>query len=144
MKKTDLIIRLKWKAEINGDSMEGTEEEASWFYFDQRGTVFAGGPMKSPTKCNDDYDELIPLIKINGKFLSVKEIEERLSRGKRFASKLGWFNYHIFWTGFVVCKYVDTFDSDKKDEKYYRLKLIKTVYGHNDKSKIWIDDGENK
>lgn len=61
---------------------------------------------------------------------------------KKFRSLLGWFNYHIFWTGFVICKYVDTFDSKAKDETYYRLKKIKTVYGHNDKSEIWTDDGE--
>lgn len=75
MKKTDLILRVKWKADFDGELREGIEEEASWFYFDQRGTVFAAGPMKAPTECNDDYEELIPLIKIKDKYLSVKEIE---------------------------------------------------------------------
>ena len=78
MPKTDLILRVKWKSTFDNVTKEGVEGEASWFYFDQRGTIFAGGPMKIPTECNDDYDELIPLIKIKDKYMSVKEIEEAI------------------------------------------------------------------
>jgi hypothetical protein len=78
MNKTDLIVRVKWKANINGRTMEGVETEASWFMFNQIGTVFLTGPLRGPTPCNDLYEELTPLIKIGEKFMSVKEIESAI------------------------------------------------------------------
>ena len=74
-KETDLKIRVKWKCTINGNPSSGIDTEASWFTFDQRGGVYAQGPFSTPSICNQDYDELIPLIKIKENYLSVKQIE---------------------------------------------------------------------
>ena len=74
-KKSDLIIRVKYKAIVDDRIVEGVEEEASWFTFDQRGGIYSSSPFHSPTLCNDKYEELTPLIKINDIWLSVKEIE---------------------------------------------------------------------
>jgi len=73
--KTDLMIRVKFKATVNGKTIEGVEEEASWFLFDQRGGVYSSAPFKRPELCNDQYDEIIPLIKIKDNYMSVGDIE---------------------------------------------------------------------
>ena len=70
-----LKIRVKWKATIEGNKLEGIESEASWFLFDQRGGVYSTGPFKPPTRCEKQYDELTPLILIKGRYMSISDIE---------------------------------------------------------------------
>ena len=76
---TDLRIRVKWKAKIGATIQEGIETEASWFLFDQAGGVYASGPFTPPAPCEDDYIELIPLIKIKDQYMSVGDIESMIN-----------------------------------------------------------------
>ena len=75
---SDLKFRVKWKATLNGEVHEGIEEEASWFLVDQQGHFYSYGPMRPVVPCDDDYDELIPLIKIKGRYMSISDIESTL------------------------------------------------------------------
>ncbi len=77
MKK--LCFQVKYRFSHNGQTHEGIEEEASWFLIDQRGNFYGSGPMEPPYPIKDEYEELIPLIKIDDEYLSVEEIEQRLS-----------------------------------------------------------------
>lgn len=71
-----LQFKVKYKATLpDGQRIEGLEEEASWFLIDQRGSFFSHGPMQPVRPCEDEYDELTPLIKIGNRYLSVEEIE---------------------------------------------------------------------
>lgn len=80
MENKRLIFRVKYKLEHAGTEREGIEEEASWFLIDQRGTFYSHGPMRPVMPCDNDYTELIPLIKIGEEYLSVEEIERRLNK----------------------------------------------------------------
>jgi len=80
--KTDVIFRVKYEVKIPGEEeiKVGIEEEGSWFLVDQQGNMWSYGPWK-PVKPVEDgtYIKLEPLLKIGEEYLSVKEIEERLS-----------------------------------------------------------------
>lgn len=73
-----LQFRVKYKFRLNDEIREGIETEASWFYLDQRGGFYSSSPMRPITPCEKDYDELIPLIKINDEYLTIEEISDRL------------------------------------------------------------------
>ncbi len=76
-------FRVKYK--INhptlDDPIEGVETEASWYLIDQRGNFYSHSPMKPIESCDMRmYEELTPLILINGEYLTIKEIEERIMK----------------------------------------------------------------
>jgi len=74
-----LQFRVKYKINMgDGKFVEGVEEEASWYYLDQRGKFYSSGPMRPIMPCDMERQELTPLIKINDHYLSVDEIEELL------------------------------------------------------------------
>jgi hypothetical protein len=73
-------FRIEWEAIIDGKPVSGIETEASWFLMDQTGGIWSYGPMLSPTLVSDDYTKCIPLIKINDEWLSIEEIEKRLTK----------------------------------------------------------------
>lgn len=66
-----------------------------------------------------------------------------IMKRKEFRSWFGWFNYHIFWTGFVLRRavYTNNEGQEKVIPKTTQLRRIKTVYGHNIKSKVWTRVG---
>ena len=78
MKK--LQFKVKYKANVNGQIIEGIQEITGWFYIDQRGKFLSSEPMQSINYCEKDYDLIQPLIKINNEFLTVEEIEERINK----------------------------------------------------------------
>lgn len=77
MKK--LNFQVKFKAKVNGKLIEGIETEASWFLIDQRGNFYSHAPMRPIESCEQVYEYIEPLIKINDEYLSISEIEKRLS-----------------------------------------------------------------
>lgn len=62
---------------------------------------------------------------------------------KKYKSFLGFFNYHIFWSGWVLTYEKET-NPLIKLKRRYTFKKIKDVFGHNDKSKIWTDKNQIK
>ena len=56
-------------------------------------------------------------------------MSEKEIKPLKFSSIMGFINYQIFWTGLVFTR--------NEDWKKLRLRRIKKVYGHKDKSKIW-------
>lgn len=79
-----LKYKVRYSFEIGGEPRSGVEDEASWFYVDQRGKFFDSGPMRPISPCSDQYTELTPLIKINDEYLSIDEIEQRVSDLQKF------------------------------------------------------------
>lgn len=80
--KTDVRIRVRYEFKIPGEeeTKSGIEEEGSWFLLDQQGNMWSYGPLKPVRPVEDGvYSELEPLFKIGEEYLSVKEIEKRLS-----------------------------------------------------------------
>ena len=77
-------FKVKYKLDINGFKSEGIEEEASWFYLDQRGKFYSDGPMSPIRPCGSDYEELIPLLKINNEYLTIDEIEKKMNDLQKF------------------------------------------------------------
>jgi hypothetical protein len=77
-----LTFRVKFKANVKGKIIEGIEEEGSWYLVDQTGNMFSYGPMKPILPISKQYIECTPLIKINDEYLTVEEIERRLSSGE--------------------------------------------------------------
>lgn len=76
-KENKLIFQVEYKTNFG---MDGIEPEYSWFLVDQQGKFYCHGPMKPITPCGPEYTELIPLIKINGKFMSIEEIEKAIKK----------------------------------------------------------------
>ena len=75
-------FRVKYKFEADGEIQEGIESEASWFLIDQQGNFYNYEPMGPIHPVSDEYTELIPLIKIGDKWLSVEEIQTEIDRLK--------------------------------------------------------------
>lgn len=59
---------------------------------------------------------------------------------RRFKSWIGWLNYHIFWTGFILVREYMGYSPGGEKDQPLKLRRIKKVYGHNDKSKIWMEE----
>lgn len=72
-------FRVKYEIEIDGETHSGIETEASWFLIDQQGKMYSYGPMLPVRPIGKEYKLAIPLIKIGEKWLSVGEIEERIT-----------------------------------------------------------------
>jgi hypothetical protein len=72
MKVTKMRFKVRWKK----DNDEGIESEASWFLIDQQGHFYVHGPME-PIRMVEkgEYDELIPLIQIDDKWLTIEDIK---------------------------------------------------------------------
>jgi len=81
-----LLIRVKWRATIGGELREGVEEEGSWFMFDQSGGIYSHGPFKPLELCGQEYEEIIPLIKIKGNYMSVADIESLIDDFAEFST----------------------------------------------------------
>jgi len=75
-------FRVKYKFEADGEIQEGIESEASWFLIDQQGNFYNYEPMGPIHPVSEEYTELIPLIKIGDKWLSVEEVQAEIDRLK--------------------------------------------------------------
>jgi hypothetical protein len=84
MENKPVRFRVRYKFEINGHESEGIEEEASWFYLDQRGNFYSNGPMSPIKPCGREYKELIPLLKVNDEYLTINEIEKKINDLQKF------------------------------------------------------------
>lgn len=67
---------MRFKVHWKKGNDEGIESEASWFLVDQQGHFYVHGPL-SPIRrvLKEEYDELTPLIQIDDKWLSIKELK---------------------------------------------------------------------
>jgi len=52
---------------------------------------------------------------------------------KEYRSFLGFVNYHIFFTGFVITRYI----SYGKKRSRLRIRTVKSLFGHMKKNEIW-------
>jgi len=73
-----VFFRVKFKWDIDGKVTEGIVEESSWYLMDQRGGFYVSGPFQPPTPCDEEHSEFTALLLINGEYLTISEIEERL------------------------------------------------------------------
>jgi len=76
-----LIFKVKYSFDAEDKKIEGVEDEGSWYLVDQRGNFYSHGPMRPITLVDMARlrATLTPLIKIRDEYLTVDEIERRLS-----------------------------------------------------------------
>ena len=73
-------LRVKYEIELHGERHSGIESAASWFLIDQQGNMYSHSPMEPIRPIEKEYyKSAIPLIKIGEEWLSIEEIEQRLT-----------------------------------------------------------------
>lgn len=73
-------FRVKYEIELHGEKHKGTETEAGWFLIDQQGNMYSHGPTEPIRPIEKEYyKSVIPLIKIGEEWLSIEEIEQRIT-----------------------------------------------------------------
>lgn len=72
-------FRVKYAIEVNGKDREGIASEADWFLIDQQGRLYSYGPMEHIRPIEAGYKFATPLVNINDEWLTIEEIEKRLT-----------------------------------------------------------------